>query len=43
VLVAAQDGNRYPATVAQMQNGQYLCTMQDGQSYWFPAQNVAVG
>jgi hypothetical protein len=43
VLVVAQDGNRYPATVAQEAQGQYLCTMQDGQSYWFPMQNVAVG
>ncbi len=41
VLVAAQDGNRYPATIAQAANGQYLCTMPDGQSYWFPMQSVA--
>ncbi|MEO8699307.1 MAG: hypothetical protein ABI867_04660 [Kofleriaceae bacterium] len=40
VLVVAQDGNRYPATVAQAAQGQYLCTMPDGQSYWFPMQSV---
>jgi hypothetical protein len=40
VLVVGQDGNRYPATVAQAGNGQYLCTMPDGQSYWFPMQSV---
>ncbi len=44
VVVVAQDGNRYPATIAQpAQQGQYLCTMQDGQSYWFPQQNVGQG
>jgi hypothetical protein len=41
VMVAAPDGNRYPATIAQMNQGQYLCTMPDGKQYWFPAQNVA--
>lgn len=40
VLVVAQDGNRYPATIAQAAQGQYLCTMPDGQSYWFPQQSV---
>jgi hypothetical protein len=40
VLVVAQDGNRYPATIAQAAQGQYLCTMPDGQSYWFPMQSV---
>jgi hypothetical protein len=43
VVVTAQDGNRYPATVAQAASGQYLCTMPDGQSYWFPMQAVAAG
>ena len=42
VLVLAQDGNRYPVTIAQAANGQYLCTMPDGQSYWYPAQSVGV-
>ena len=42
VYVLYPDGNRYPATIAQAASGQYLCTMQDGQSYWFPIQNVAV-
>jgi hypothetical protein len=41
VVVTAQDGNRYRATVAQAAQGQYLCTMPDGQSYWFPMQAVA--
>jgi len=41
VMVTGTDGNRYPATIAQFQNGQYYCTMQNGQSYWFPAQSVA--
>ena len=41
VLVVAQDGNRYPATIAQAAQGQYLCTMPDGQSYWFPQQSVS--
>ena len=41
VLVTAQDGQRYPATIAQAAQGQYLCTMPDGNSYWFPQQNVA--
>lgn len=41
VMVTAQDGQRYPATVQQMQNGQYLCAMPNGQSYWFPQQAVS--
>jgi hypothetical protein len=41
VVVTSQDGNRYPATVVQFQNGQYLCAMPDGQSYWFPLPHVA--
>ena len=40
VVVTVQDGNRYPATIAQAASGQYLCTMPDGQSYWFPMQAV---
>jgi hypothetical protein len=40
VLVVASDGNRYPATIAQAAQGQYLCTMPDGNSYWFPQQSV---
>jgi hypothetical protein len=40
VLVVWQDGNRYPATVVQMQNGHYLCAMQDGQQHWVPPTNV---
>lgn len=40
VVVAAPDGNRYPATIVQAQAGQYLCAMPNGQQHWFPAQNV---
>lgn len=37
VLVAAPDGNRYPATIAQEQNGHFLCVMPNGEQHWFPA------
>jgi hypothetical protein len=40
VLVAAPDGQRYPATIVQIQQGQYLCAMPNGQSYWFAMQQV---
>lgn len=40
VQVAAPDGNRYPATVVQEQNGHYLCALQNGQQHWFPAGSV---
>jgi hypothetical protein len=43
VTVHAPDGNRYPATVAQVGQGQYLCTMPDGKPYWFPMQAVSIG
>ncbi|MCL2776991.1 MAG: hypothetical protein FWD73_03230 [Polyangiaceae bacterium] len=43
VLVAAPNGHRYPATVVQAGNGQYLCSMQDGQQYWFPFSAVGPG
>jgi hypothetical protein len=42
VLVLAQDGNRYPATVVQLHGEHCLCAMQNGQ-YWFPASSVAAG
>jgi hypothetical protein len=42
VLVSAPDGHRYPATLVQAQNGQYLCTMPNGQNHWFPAGSVAM-
>lgn len=41
VSVLGTDGNRYPATIAGFQNGQYYCQMPNGQSYWFPAPNVS--
>ncbi|HEU4730891.1 MAG TPA: hypothetical protein VFT22_23510 [Kofleriaceae bacterium] len=41
VTVIAQDGNRYPGTIMHRQNDQYLCTMPNGQAYWFPAQSVS--
>jgi hypothetical protein len=40
VLVLAQDGQRYPGTIVQMQGEHCLCAMQNGQ-FWFPAQNVS--
>jgi hypothetical protein len=40
VVVIAQDGNRYPGTVMHRENDQYLCTMPNGASYWFPSQSV---
>ena len=43
VQVTAQDGNRYPATFVQEQNGHVLCAMPDGQQHWVPAQNVSPG
>ncbi len=43
VQVAAPDGNRYPATIVQEQNGHFLCAMPDGQQHWIPAGNVAAG
>ena len=39
VMVTGPDGNRYPATIVQEQQGQYLCNMQSGQN-WVPAQFV---
>jgi hypothetical protein len=39
VLVLAQDGQRYPGTVVQLQGEHCLCAMQNGQ-FWFPASNV---
>jgi hypothetical protein len=41
--VTAQDGNRYPATVVQEQNGHYLCAMSNGAQQWFPIQSVGPG
>jgi hypothetical protein len=41
VMVAWSDGNRYPATVVQVQGDQVLCAMQGGQQQWFPAQHVS--
>jgi hypothetical protein len=43
VMVAPGDGQRYPATIVQAANGQYMCQMPNGQPYWFPAQQVSVG
>jgi hypothetical protein len=39
VVVTAPDGNRFPATVVQEQQGQVLCASQYGQN-WVPAQFV---
>ncbi|MEO6576822.1 MAG: hypothetical protein ABIP89_23445 [Polyangiaceae bacterium] len=43
VSIAAGDGNRYPGTIVQEQNGHFLCAMPDGQQHWFPAASVAAG
>ena len=43
IQFTAQDGNRYPATFVQEQNGHVLCAMPDGQQHWIPAQNVSPG
>jgi hypothetical protein len=42
VLVTWTDGNRYPGTVAQVAQGQYLVTMGDGQQHWIGAGYVTV-
>jgi hypothetical protein len=41
VMVTWSDGNRYPATVVQAQDGQYLCAMQGGQQQWVQSQYVS--
>ena len=43
VMVSPGDGQRYPATIVQASQGQYLCQMPNGQPYWFPAPQVSVG
>ena len=40
VMVLAQDGNRYPGQVVQLQGEHCLCAMQNGQ-FWFPASAVS--
>jgi hypothetical protein len=40
VMVLAQDGQRYPGTVVQLQGEHCLCAMQNGQ-FWFPAVHVS--
>jgi|GEM_PF-3881183 hypothetical protein len=40
VSVTAGDGNLYPATVADFQNEQYLCTFDGGAQDWYPAGTV---
>ena len=43
VMVAPGDGQRYPATIVQVAQGQYQVTMPNGQPYWFNAQQISVG
>jgi len=43
VQVVGNDGNRYPATVVQVQPGHVLCAMPDGQQHWIPTQSVLPG
>lgn len=40
VLVQWSDGNRYPATVVQIAQGQICVAMQDGRQMWVPQQYV---
>jgi hypothetical protein len=40
VMVLAQDGQRYPGTVVQLQGEHCFVTMQNGQ-FWFPANAVS--
>lgn len=42
VMVLWSDGQKYPATVAQVAQGQYLVTMQNGQQHWVGAQFVTL-
>ena len=39
-MVMSGPGQQHPGTIVQAGNGQYLCQMPDGQSYWYPAQSV---
>jgi hypothetical protein len=41
VLIAWSDGNRYPATVVQETQGQYLCAFPDGRQQWVAGSYVA--
>lgn len=36
VMVQWTDGQKYPGTVAQVAQGQYLVTMGNGQQHWVP-------
>ncbi len=40
-LVAWSDGNKYPAQVVQVQNGQVLVAFQNGQQQWVPESAVS--
>jgi hypothetical protein len=42
VMVLWSDGQRYPGTVAQVGQGQYLVTMASGQQHWVAAQFVTL-
>jgi len=42
VTVQWSDGQRYPGTIAQIAQGQYLVTMQNGQQHWIPSQFVVL-
>ena len=43
VMVSPGDGQRYPATIVQVGQGQCQVTMPNGQPYWFNAQQISVG
>jgi hypothetical protein len=42
VMVTWSDGQRYPATVMQVAQGQVLVAMTDGRQMWMPSQYVNV-
>ena len=43
VLVQWSDGNRYPGTVAQEANGQYLIAFGNGAQHWVSLQYLSPG
>ena len=40
VMVMTGPGQQHPGTIMQAGQGQYLCQMPDGQSYWYPSQSI---
>jgi hypothetical protein len=42
-MVQWSDGQKYPGTVAQVGQGQFFVTMQNGQQLWVQANYVTPG